>query len=299
MAIPDLASPVSEGDPCGPDLRWDPEFQRVTHALDTAMAGQDEAVVDGERAVTDTVTFADVIDLAGALSRRTKDLRILAIHAHASWADGGLVAFADAMEAIVGVVEAWPDHAEGIHPRADEEDGDLGERAAPMGRLLNRVPELASTIGWGAEVEVSQQVRTAETLEGIFDAWSRRLEPAFDHDLPSCREAWAALRKLLEEIPSSRAETGEQDAAGAGPGPEPLARREENAWDMIERAADLMVTQDHHSPALPILRMLMGWRDLDIIQIAEQMKSSDLSLEQLFDAIQKQNEIEDKDEDDD
>ena len=58
-----------------------------------------------------------------------------------------------------------------------------------------------------------------------------------------------------------------------------------------------MVTQDHHSPALPILRMLMGWRDLDIIQIAEQMKSSDLSLEQLFDAIQKQNEREDDDDD--
>ena len=293
MAIPDLLSPVSEGDPCGPDLRWDPEFQRVTHALDTAIAGQGDAIVDGERAATDTVTFADVIDLAGALSRRTRDLRILAIHAHASWADGGLVAFAGAMEELVGVVEAWPDHAEGIHPRADEEDGDLGERAAPMGRLLNRVPELASTIGWGGDVEVAQQVRTAETLEGIFDAWSRRLEPAFDQDLPPCREAWAALRKLLGKISSSRAETGEQDALG--PGPEPLAVREANAWDMVERAADLMVTQDHHSPALPVLRMLAGWRDLDIIQIAEQMKSSDLSLEQLFDSIQKQNEPEDED----
>ena len=293
MAIPDLLSPVSEGDPCGPDLRWDPEFQRVTHALDTAIAGQDDAVVDGERVATDTVTFADVIDLAGALSRRTRDLRILAIHAHASWADGGLVAFAGAMEELVGVVEAWPDHAEGIHPRADEEDGDLGERAAPMGRLLNRIPELASTIGWGGDVEVAQQVRTAETLEGIFDAWSRRLEPAFDQDLPPCREAWAALRKLLGEISSSRAETGEQDALG--PGPEPLAMREANAWDMVERAADLMVTQDHHSPALPVLRMIAGWRDLDIIQIAEQMKSSDLSLEQLFDSIQKQNEPEDED----
>ena len=293
MATLDLLSPVSEGDPCGPDLRWDPEFQRVTHALDTAIAGQDDAVVDGERAATDTVTFADVIDLAGALSRRTRDLRILAIHAHASWADGGLVAFAGAMEELVGVVEAWPDHAEGIHPRADEEDGDLGERAAPMGRLLNRIPELASTIGWGGDVEVAQQVRTAETLEGIFDAWSRRLEPAFDQDLPPCREAWAALRKLLGKISSSRAETGEQDALG--PGPEPLAMREPNAWDMVERAADLMVTQDHHSPALPVLRMLAGWRDLDIIQIAEQMKSSDLSLEQLFDSIQKQNEPEDED----
>lgn len=288
MTIPDLLVPVREDDPCGPDLRWDPEFLRLTQALDAAIVSRDDPVVDGERAASDTMTFETVVDLAGALSRRTKDLRIMAIHAHASWHQGGLVAFADAMAGLVDAVEAWPDHLGGIHPRADEEDGDLGERGASMGKLLNLVPGLASTTGWGGNPEISQRVRTAEMLKDIFDAWSQRLEPAFDRDLPSCIEAWAALRKLLGDVPSTRPESGEpqdaQDALG------PPAMQDANAWDTIGRAAELMAEQDHHSPALPILRMLMGWRDLDIIQIAEKMQSSNLSLEQLFDAIRRQNE---------
>lgn len=286
MTIPDLLVPVREDDPCGPDLRWDPEFLRLTHMFDAASSGQDDAAVDAETVAADRATFRDIIDSAGVLSGRTKDLRILVLYAQAAWHDGGLVAFTGAMADLVSMVEAWPGHRDGIHPRADEEDGDLGERAAPLGRLLNQVPALADSTGWGGHAEPSQRAQAADTLREIFDAWSQRLEPAFDSDLPLCDEAWTALGRLLGDASSSRAAPGGQDLPAAGL----VAMPEANAWDMIERAEELMVRQDHHSPALPILRMLRGWRDLDIMQIAERMKQSNLTLEQLLDSLRRQNE---------
>ena len=61
-----------------------------------------------------------------------------------------------------------------------------------------------------------------------------------------------------------------------------------DAWDLVERAAEAMAGQDRHSPALPVLRMLVGWRSLDIIDIAGVLKRSGISLEQLLESINKQ-----------
>ena len=61
-------------------------------------------------------------------------------------------------------------------------------------------------------------------------------------------------------------------------------------WNLIDRAVKRMMVVDHHSPALPILRLLASWRDVGIIEIADTMKASGISLEQLLESIKAQTE---------
>ena len=49
-----------------------------------------------------------------------------------------------------------------------------------------------------------------------------------------------------------------------------------------------MTRQDRHSPALPVLQLLAGWRSFDIVEIADAMKQSGISLEQLLESVKKQ-----------
>ena len=281
MANPVFPTPVDAEDPCGPDLHWDPATALLIQGLRAAVAREDDSVVDAERASSDAPTFEDIVKMAQALGARTKDLRILTIHAEACWRGRGLAAFADAMEELVAVAETWPDPGRGVHPRADEEDGDLGERAAPLRRLLSLVPALANTVGWGGEVEITERMEVCASLRGVFEAWEERLGPAFGPDLPSRSDAWNALLTLVGETPESEPAAGGMASVGAGTPPA-------DAWDLIERAAEQMARQERHSPALPVLRLLVRWRPLGIIEIADAMKPSGISLEPFLESIKRQ-----------
>lgn len=281
MSNPVLPTPVDANDPCGPDLHWDPATALLIQALQAAVAREDDSVVDAERTSSDAPTFEDIVEMAQALGTRTKDLRVLAIHAEACWRARGLAAFAAAMEDLAAMIETWPDPGRGIHPRCDEEEGDLGERAAPLGRLLNLVPTLASSVGWGGGVQITERTEVCASLRGVFEAWEERLGPAFGRDLPSCRDAWNALLMLVGDTSESERAAGGMASVGAGTPPA-------DAWDLIERAAELMARQQRHSPALPVLRLLAKWRSLGIIEIADAMKSSGISLETFLESIKRQ-----------
>ena len=276
-----LHTPVPGDDPCGADLRWDQAFMEAAQALDQAISDNRDAIVEGEQLQSGTVTFDDVIGMVEALCERTKDVRLLAMYAEAMWRGHGLVAFAESLEDMVAVMTTWPDPEVGIHPRV--EDGDLGDRAAPVGRLINRVPELAATVGWGeAHVGIAERQAASATLGAIFESWQERLEPVCGPELISPRDSREALAPLLgveSPEPDADAEPGE---AGV------QARPSADAWEMIEHAAEAMVRQDHHSPAIPVLRMLMLWRSLEITEVADVMRQSGVSLEQLLQSIKQQ-----------
>lgn len=286
MANPVILSPVEGDDPCGNDLKWDMEFMTLNQQYDVLFLPRDEGVVAGAAvsagAPPDT---GDFIARVEGLCSRTKDLRLLSIRAETLWRTRGLSAFADALEDLVAAAELWPDAATGIHPRADEFDGDLGERVAAVGKLLNMIPTLVSIVAWGGDSNIQERQKTVTTLGGVFDLWSDRLEPAFGDDLPSTREAWEALRGLLP--PTSSPATGGEDggdvSAAAFELPPP-----EDAWELMERAAGLLAEQDRHSPALPVLHLLLIWRSRDILEIADGMRQSGLTMEQLFDSVRKQ-----------
>ena len=279
MANPVFLTPATDDDPCGPDLRWDPEFLALSDAFAGLEAAGATTVVDGEIVADTERGYDEIVDRALALSAKTKDLRILVLYAEARWHLGGLTAFGEAMEELAQVQETWPDREHGVHPRAEDADDDLGERAATLGSLLNRVPTRAATIGWGSQrVGDGDMLACAETLRGVFTAWTARFEPAFGADLPSCADAWQALKGLVATVVPS-----EPDEAGATVTASPT-----DAWDLIDHALARMVEQDHHSPALPLLRLLSSWRSLGIIDIVDAMKGSGVTLEQLMESVKRQ-----------
>jgi hypothetical protein len=281
MANPIFLSPVDGDDPCGPDMRWDPEFLALNDAFADLETTAATSVVDGEVVADAERGYDEIVDGALALSAKTKDLRVLVLYAEARWHLGGLAAFGEAMEDLAQVQEAWPEREHGVHPRAEDADDDLGERAAALGRLLNRIPTLTATIGWGGQhLGDRDMLACAETLRGVFGVWTARFEEAFGADLPSCADAWQALKKMVGTVvPSEAQEEG---------GPATVAAPPTDAWDLIDHALARMVEQDHHSPALPLLRLLSSWRSLGIIDIVDGMKGSGVTLEQLMESVKRQ-----------
>ena len=284
MADPVFLSPVDGDDPCGPDLRWDPEFLALNDAFADLEAAGATAVVGGEVVADSERGYDEIAEGALALCAKTKDLRVLVLYAEARWRLGGLAAFGEAMEELAQVQETWPDREHGVHPRAEDADDDLGERAAALGRLLNRIPTLAATVGWGSQhLGDRDMLACAETLRGVFGAWTTRFEPTFGADLPSCADAWQALKKVVGTVVPSEASEADQEG-----GPATLTPAPTDAWDLIDQALARMVEQDHHSPALPLLRLLSSWRSLGIIDIVDGMKGSGVTLEQLMESVKRQ-----------
>ena len=286
MSNPAVLEPVAEDDPCGPDLRWDADYQAVAQTFETLLA-QEVSVANAEVVETSQGTFEDIVLSAESLCRKTKDIGVLAIYAEACWHDQGLAAFADAMVDIVAVAEQWAHPTTGVHPRADPEDGDLSERASPLGKLLLRIPTLAATVGWGRrEPDSSIRQEAADQLQTVFNDWNERLEPAFGRQLPSKQDAWSALGSLLGSH-LDRMDTFEE-------GDEELTRTTQastlDPWDLIERAAQQMERQHRHSPALPILRLMATWRSRDIVEIMQSMSETGLQLEQVLQSMKQQTE---------
>ena len=283
MPNPAILEPVAEQDSCGPDLRWDDEFLGLMDAFAAAGAQGAASIVEGELAGSTGRAFDEVIDRAVALSARSKDIRILAACAEASWHQGGLAAFAVAMDDLVATLKSWPGADDGVHPRADAADGDLGERIAAMGRLLNRVPALAATIGWGSPADVADRRACAATLQGVFGAWDELLKDVFGGQPPSANTAWRALQRLIESDLATADQADDETPSGS-----PAPPREIDAWDLIDQALCRMAAQDHHSPALPLLRLLATWRSLGIIEIVDRMHGSGVTLEQLMESVKRQ-----------
>ena len=281
-----LLTPVSENDPCGPDIRWEPEMLRLSNSFANAVRGCEGAVVGAETVAVQMASFDDIRDDALALSRNTKDVGVLAIYAESSWRNRGLEGFAQAMEAAVKVMEKWPDRDRGVHPRADETDGDLGERGAALGRLVRKIPELAATVGWGAGNDATGREETAATLAGIFDGWAARLGACFGGELVPPKEAWRALQGLLPGVESHSGNGEAGDSATTEAGTRETAPVD--VWGLVDLTIARMSEQNRHSPALSVLRLVSEWRDLELTEITERMKASGVSIEQLMDAIRKQ-----------
>ena len=287
MPDPAVLEPVAEDNPCGTDMRWDPEFVALEQSFDLAVAEGND-VVEGETEAAPENRFQEVIAAARGLCARTKDMRVLAMLAEATWRNDGLAAFADTLTDLVVVAETWPDGDAGFFPRADEEDGDLSERNAPLSKLVGRIPALVEVAGWGTIPAPSEQPLVRESFSAVFGTWTTRLGPAFGDELVSPRDAWGAIRRLVGDAAGTDdAPQSTEDVAAANTGTGPAMPTMTNAWDALDHALQLMSLQNGHSPAIPVLRLVGTWRDTDIIGIAESMRDAGVTLEQLLEAIKK------------
>lgn len=284
MTNPAIVAAVEGGDPCGADLTYTQELFMFDRACETIRSLDIETIIDGELASASATSPLDVISMAESLSAKSKNMAVIAPYVEVCWLAEGLPAFAEAMEDLVAVAEAWPGAEDGVYPRADKETGDLEMRAAPLGRLLNAVAGLAQRVGWGGDVPLARRTETDRLLRGVFENWRERLEAAFGSELPSCERAWSSLTPLIGGRAPEEGTGAGADGAATADGTQAVAA---DAWDTLERASALMAKQDSHSPASPILQLLVSWRPMGIIEIAETMKSSGVSLEQLLDSVKK------------
>lgn len=115
LSAEELSQPVSEDQPCGEDLEYDPEFQQMETLLQTK----------SEQEFGDTVIPGTGPDWKGVgkqaeqLLKRTRDLRALSYAAIAQLHTSGLASFRDGLQALNDCMEKfW----EPIYPLLDVDD---------------------------------------------------------------------------------------------------------------------------------------------------------------------------------
>lgn len=115
LSAKELSQPISEDQPCGEDLEYDPEFQQMEAMLQTR----------SEQEFGDTVIPGTGPDWRGvgkqaeSILKRTRDLRALSYAAISQLHTSGLAAFRDGLEALNDCMEKfW----EPIYPLLDVED---------------------------------------------------------------------------------------------------------------------------------------------------------------------------------
>lgn len=130
LSAEELKQPISEDQPCGEDLGYDPAFQQMESMMQTKP----------EQEFGDTIIPAEGPDWNGVseqiddLFPRTRDLRVLTYAALADLHLKGLGAFRDALESLNACLEA---HWEKIYPQLDADDNDDSTMRFNILQMLN------------------------------------------------------------------------------------------------------------------------------------------------------------------
>ncbi|QEG01453.1 hypothetical protein Mal15_55290 [Stieleria maiorica] len=112
-----LLAPISDDEPCGPDLEYDAEFGEMERAAQSSEEQQfGDTIVEAE-----PPDWKDVKKRAEALLSRTKDMRVVAYLARATLNQDGVVGFSQAVHLLRSYLETFWDT---VHPELDHEDND-------------------------------------------------------------------------------------------------------------------------------------------------------------------------------
>ena len=110
-----FVGPLSESNPSGPNLEYDPDFT----ALDRAQQGKPEQVIGDSVKPAEEPDWRDVQERAEALLGRTRDLRVAVALTTALLRIEGLEGFAAGLCVIKGLLEGQWDT---VHPQLDADD---------------------------------------------------------------------------------------------------------------------------------------------------------------------------------
>jgi type VI secretion system protein ImpA len=138
MTYQDFLAPLTEEDPCGPDLfdSYDPAFETYLNDAEARLP-QSFFKADGSPAL-DPASVDPAAEWAAvsALLARTRDLRLLAAYGQFCALARDLPALADCLDLVAGLLEHYPDR---VHPRISEDIIDrtnalelLGSRATVL-----------------------------------------------------------------------------------------------------------------------------------------------------------------------
>jgi type VI secretion system protein ImpA len=149
--IEQLLAPISEAEPSGPNLEYDPAFSE----LERAVQGKPEQRMGSIHVPFEPPDWSAVCKQCLALLERTRDLRVTMHLAQGLLHCNGLTGFADGIELAAGLVR---DFWQSVHPEVDHDDDNdptmrvtaLATLSAPSTLLALQKCPLAQLRGLGA-----------------------------------------------------------------------------------------------------------------------------------------------------
>jgi type VI secretion system protein ImpA len=189
LPLDDLTAPLSDAEPCGPDLEYDPEFM----ALEVASRGTPERQAGNAILPAEPPQWAEVHGQALALAHRTRDLRLAVLLARAGAHAGGLKAYSQALSLVATLLERfWAN----VHPKLDASDGNDAtmrlNALAPLSDTASGLADLRATLM--GKPSASLTVRLVEL------AWTR-CEPLAGESKPTQAGLLAGLRAAAADDP--------------------------------------------------------------------------------------------------
>jgi type VI secretion system protein ImpA len=149
--IEQLLTPISEAQPSGPNLEYDPAFSE----LERVAQGKPEQRMGSVLVPSEPPDWSEVYKQSVELLEKTRDLRVVMHLTQALLHSDGFVGFADGIELAAGLVkDLWPS----VHPEVDHEDNDdptmrvtaLATLSAPRTLLALQKCALAQLRGLGS-----------------------------------------------------------------------------------------------------------------------------------------------------
>ena len=179
LSLEVLLEPIDPGQPCGPSLRYDPDYDRLRELRREDDSSLPTGVWQAEAKRAD---WAAVEQLASELlQRRSRDLMLAAWLGEAWLQRGGLGGLQRALVLLAELCERYPEE---VHPQA--QDGDQSWRVPPIDWLLRRYAELLHTrlplMGQGAFAEITlyawQRLQRQQVASGDSKSAKAALEAA-------------------------------------------------------------------------------------------------------------------------
>lgn len=221
MELEPLFLPLDATQPCGVDMSFSPEFDRIQEArrADDPLLSQGEWVTELKEADWPAVVSGCSILLA----TRTKDLRVAVWLAEGLAKTRGLAGLADGYILIARLCEQYWEH---IHPLPD--DGDLSLRAGCLGwllaqspRIIRELPLTDSAEGVHSSIDLDAARAQAQAVDrnptetdalsragrvslGRFDTARAQTPDAFYHDSLQAANAVFEALNVLEPVVDSR-----------------------------------------------------------------------------------------------
>jgi len=218
-----LGSP-DDGAPCGADLEYDPAFM----ALNEAARGKPEQQFGDTVIPAQEPDWRVVLEQASDLARRTRDIRVAVLLARASARLHGVVAYANALSLVAGLLERHWDH---VYPQLDADDNnDPTMRLNALAPLVDADAGLADLRS--AVVGASRPpliVRQIELAAGKAEPLATEAVPTLEGVVQAVKAAEAqspgtvaALKLVHAEVVRIESLLGDKVGASQGPELRPL-----------------------------------------------------------------------------
>lgn len=254
FSVDQLLLPINDTQPCGEDLSFSVEVDRVEQARmhDDPTLDQGEWVAVLKEADWDFVAA----HCARMIAAKSKDMRLAVWLAEACARTRGLRGLGDGYAVLAGLCDQFWD---GMYPAGD--DGDYDQRTGNLFWLLSRTPALVRDAAAPAPADVEYCLSMLMALERVVD---RRLGA----DGPGFSAAKDALHSTLRTVApvGSAAASATGDAAtgtSAVNAGGPLQSRQQ-ALAQLRLVADFFRRTEPHSPVAYLADKAANWGDMPL-----------------------------------